>query len=110
MKNQKTIQRLNPTCAGKEKICGHYKTKTATSVDVLSPEIHHVEVSAEARALAEIYKRKMRSLDELSKGGQVVHVNISQVRMKPKVVDMVITNKEGRLQVVPLQVWRLCDE
>ena len=108
MKKQKPIQRLNPACTGKEEIiCGHYKKKAATSVDALNPEIHHAEV--EARALAEIYERRMRRLDELSKEGQVVHVNITQVKMQPKVVDVFITNEEGKFRAAPMEVWYPCD-
>ena len=95
MQKQKTIPsfienddrnfRTNPVYADKKKM----GKKVATSVDALNPEIHRVEASAEARALAEIYERRSRHLDELVRnGGQVVHMYIPQEERKPQMVHM----------------------
>ena len=101
MKKRKTIPlfvenddgsfRINPAYTGKEKIiCGHDKKTVATPVYVVNPEIRRVE----ARALASVYERRERHRYELlRKGGQVVHVNITQAKMKPRVVDMVVPNQ-----------------
>ena len=101
MKKQKTIplfvenddgkSRINPAYTGKEKIIRRHsnKTKDATSVYALNPEIHNAE--AYARALAELYERRNRYFDELVRnGGLVVHMTIRKEEMEPRVVPVTI--------------------
>ena len=80
--------RINPAYSGKEKIiCGKGKQNNATSVYALNPEIHR----AEASALAKVYERRDRHLDELLRnGGQVVHVKITEEEKNPQVVHVTV--------------------